>query len=221
MVAPVTTLQSVLRDQLGATATKEGCRQGGCGSCTVLRRRRARARRACCRSRTSAGRADHDARDPHAGRGPAPDPAGVHRSRRVPVRLLHAGDGHGHERAPGARPGAHDRRHPGRIERQHLPLYGLPAHRRGRRGGSHRGMTRGARRRGRAGPMTTPLNVVGRLRRTERRRRPRHRPDRVHGRPDVPGDAPPQDGPQPRSTTRGSGASTCPTPSASPGSSGP
>ena len=36
MVAPMMTLQSVLRTQLGATATKEGCRQGGCGSCTVL-----------------------------------------------------------------------------------------------------------------------------------------------------------------------------------------
>ena len=36
MVAPLTTLQSVLRNQLGYTATKEGCRQGGCGSCTVL-----------------------------------------------------------------------------------------------------------------------------------------------------------------------------------------
>ena len=36
MVAPMTTLQAVLRTQLGATATKEGCRQGGCGSCTVL-----------------------------------------------------------------------------------------------------------------------------------------------------------------------------------------
>lgn len=36
MVKPMTTLQSVLRDQLGFTATKEGCRQGGCGSCTVL-----------------------------------------------------------------------------------------------------------------------------------------------------------------------------------------
>lgn len=36
MVSPLTTLQSVLRNQLGATATKEGCRQGGCGSCTVL-----------------------------------------------------------------------------------------------------------------------------------------------------------------------------------------
>jgi carbon-monoxide dehydrogenase small subunit len=26
----------VLRDQLGYTAAKDGCRQGGCGSCTVL-----------------------------------------------------------------------------------------------------------------------------------------------------------------------------------------
>jgi carbon-monoxide dehydrogenase small subunit len=36
MVRPMTTLQSVLRNQLGSTAVKEGCRQGGCGSCTVL-----------------------------------------------------------------------------------------------------------------------------------------------------------------------------------------
>jgi carbon-monoxide dehydrogenase small subunit len=36
MVKPMTTLQSALREQLGYTATKEGCRQGGCGSCTVL-----------------------------------------------------------------------------------------------------------------------------------------------------------------------------------------
>jgi carbon-monoxide dehydrogenase small subunit len=36
MVAPMTTLQSVLRGQLGHTSVKEGCRQGGCGSCTVL-----------------------------------------------------------------------------------------------------------------------------------------------------------------------------------------
>ncbi|HYM83832.1 MAG TPA: (2Fe-2S)-binding protein [Candidatus Dormibacteraeota bacterium] len=35
MVRPLTTLQSVLRE-LGFTSVKEGCRQGGCGSCTVL-----------------------------------------------------------------------------------------------------------------------------------------------------------------------------------------
>lgn len=36
LVRPMTTLQTALRTQLGMTATKEGCRQGGCGSCTVL-----------------------------------------------------------------------------------------------------------------------------------------------------------------------------------------
>jgi len=36
LVSPLTTLQTVLRYQLGETSVKEGCRQGGCGSCTVL-----------------------------------------------------------------------------------------------------------------------------------------------------------------------------------------
>ena len=36
MVKPMTTLQTVLREQLGLTAAKSGCKQGGCGSCTVL-----------------------------------------------------------------------------------------------------------------------------------------------------------------------------------------
>jgi carbon-monoxide dehydrogenase small subunit len=36
MVKPLATLQSLLREQLGETSTKEGCKQGGCGSCTVL-----------------------------------------------------------------------------------------------------------------------------------------------------------------------------------------
>jgi len=36
LVKPMTPLQKLLREQLGYTATKEGCRQGGCGSCTVL-----------------------------------------------------------------------------------------------------------------------------------------------------------------------------------------
>ena len=33
---PLTTVQSLVREQLGYTATKAGCKQGGCGSCTVL-----------------------------------------------------------------------------------------------------------------------------------------------------------------------------------------
>jgi carbon-monoxide dehydrogenase small subunit len=36
LVKPLTTLQTVLREQLAYTGTKIGCRQGGCGSCTVL-----------------------------------------------------------------------------------------------------------------------------------------------------------------------------------------
>jgi carbon-monoxide dehydrogenase small subunit len=36
MVKPLTTLQTLLREDLGYTATKSGCKQGGCGSCTVL-----------------------------------------------------------------------------------------------------------------------------------------------------------------------------------------
>ena len=36
MVSPLATLQSVLRNQLGHSEVKDGCRQGGCGSCTVL-----------------------------------------------------------------------------------------------------------------------------------------------------------------------------------------
>ena len=36
LVSPLATLQAVLRTQLGRTSVKDGCRQGGCGSCTVL-----------------------------------------------------------------------------------------------------------------------------------------------------------------------------------------
>lgn len=36
MVNPLTTLQTLLRDDLKYTATKAGCKQGSCGSCTVL-----------------------------------------------------------------------------------------------------------------------------------------------------------------------------------------
>jgi carbon-monoxide dehydrogenase small subunit len=36
MVQPLMTVQTLLREELGLTATKSGCKQGGCGSCTVL-----------------------------------------------------------------------------------------------------------------------------------------------------------------------------------------
>jgi len=36
MVKPLMTVQTLVREQLGYTATKAGCKQGGCGGCTVL-----------------------------------------------------------------------------------------------------------------------------------------------------------------------------------------
>jgi aerobic carbon-monoxide dehydrogenase small subunit len=36
MAGPLATVSHVLREQLGLRAAKTGCRQGGCGSCTVL-----------------------------------------------------------------------------------------------------------------------------------------------------------------------------------------
>ena len=36
MVQPLTTLQTLLREDFRYTATKTGCKQGSCGSCTVL-----------------------------------------------------------------------------------------------------------------------------------------------------------------------------------------
>jgi len=36
MVKPLTTLAKALRERLGMTATKCGCHEGNCGSCTVL-----------------------------------------------------------------------------------------------------------------------------------------------------------------------------------------
>ena len=105
MVAPLTTLQSVLRNQLGATADQGGVPTGR------LRQLHRPARRRACGLVPAArgghgGPTGHHAGDPHACRGPASDPAGVHRPPRLPVRLLHLGDGDGHVRPPGARPRA-------------------------------------------------------------------------------------------------------------------
>ncbi len=36
MAGPLVTVSHVLREQLGLRAAKTGCRQGGCGSCTVM-----------------------------------------------------------------------------------------------------------------------------------------------------------------------------------------
>jgi carbon-monoxide dehydrogenase small subunit len=36
LVSPLSTMQTLLRSELNYTATKSGCKQGACGSCTVL-----------------------------------------------------------------------------------------------------------------------------------------------------------------------------------------
>ena len=36
MAGPLATVNHVLREQLGLRAAKTGCRQGGCGSCSVM-----------------------------------------------------------------------------------------------------------------------------------------------------------------------------------------
>ena len=86
---PRVSLLDALREHLELTGTKKGCDQGTCGACTVwVDGRRVLAcltLAIACEGHeitTIEGLAD--------GRRAAPDAAGVHRARRVPVRLLHA-----------------------------------------------------------------------------------------------------------------------------------
>ena len=85
------TLLEVLREDLGLTGTKHGCELGECGACAVLRRRPAGAVLPGARA-SSATAATIDDRRGH-GRRPTLHPlqAGLRRSRRRAVRLLHAG----------------------------------------------------------------------------------------------------------------------------------
>jgi xanthine dehydrogenase YagT iron-sulfur-binding subunit len=94
-----TTLLDLLRDRLGLTGTKKGCDHGLCGACTVsLDGERVLS---CLVLAASVDGAEIGTIE-----GAAPAPAGVHRPRRLPVRLLHTGsDLLGARGARRARPG--------------------------------------------------------------------------------------------------------------------
>ena len=148
---PERRLLDALRERLGITSAKKGCDHGQCGACTVLLDgRRATSCLALAVAHdgaeivTADGLADGDALHPHA--------AGVHRPRRLPVRLLHArpdrlggrrcctrsaaGWPSARDRGPRRRRVVLDRRgDPRADERQPVPLRRLRQHRAGHRGG--------------------------------------------------------------------------------------
>ena len=88
-VAPWTTLLDALRDHLDLTGTKKGCDHGQCGACTVLvDNRRVNS---CLTLAVMKDGAKVTTIEGLAVNGrSASVAAGVHRPRRVPVRLLHA-----------------------------------------------------------------------------------------------------------------------------------
>ena len=145
-VEPWTTLLDLLRDRLDLTGTKKGCDHGQCGACTVLVDGK-RVNSCLTLAVMHDGAEVTTIEGLAAGRRAAPAAGGLHRARRLPVRLLHAGPdllGGGllDEGTRDAR-----RRHPRADERQHLPLRRLPEHRRRDR---RRCMARIARQRGAA-----------------------------------------------------------------------
>ena len=138
-VAPWTTLLDALRDHLDLTGTKKGCDHGQCGACTVLvdgRRINSCLTLAVMKDGATVTTIEGLATRWRA----ASAAAGVHRSRRVPVRLLHAGTDLFGRRPDRRGQGEERRRDPRTDERQHLPLRRVSQHRArrsSRRWGSH------------------------------------------------------------------------------------
>ena len=89
-IEPRVSLLDALRDHLALTGTKKGCNQGACGACTVLVDGE-RINSCLALAIQYQGRQivtiEGLARRERA----APDAAGIHRPRRIPMRLLHAG----------------------------------------------------------------------------------------------------------------------------------
>ena len=134
---PRVSLLDYLRERLALQGTKKGCDQGACGACTVLVDGE-RILSCLALAVQYDGRSVTTIEGLGRRRRAAPAAAGVHRARRVPVRLLHAGadllggrhggGGEARRAEPGhGRPvGRDDRAQPRRAaradERQPVPL---------------------------------------------------------------------------------------------------
>ena len=121
----------VLRERLGLTGTNVGCDTSSCGACTVLVD--GDSAKSCTVLGVQADGAEITTIEGLAHeRRAASRAAGIPRSSRAPVRLLHAGHGDGGRLADRARRGVERGGDPRRPRGEPLPLHRVPQHRRGR-----------------------------------------------------------------------------------------
>ena len=188
---PRVTLLDLLRERLALTGTKKGCDRGQCGACTVLvdGRRINACLALAVEPRRRRGRDD---RGPRRRRRAASGAGRLHRPRRLPVRLLHAGPDHERGRPdPRGRGRRRPRAHPRGDERQPLPLRRLCRHHRGgARGASAASPTTERRMRMNRFDYVRPASVAEAIaaaaepgRRLSRRRHQPARPDEDRRRP--------------------------------------
>ena len=112
-VEPGTTLLEALRDGLGLTGTKKGCDRGECGACTVHVDGRRMLSCMTLAAMQEGKRITTIEGLEQEGNAP-PAPGGLHRARRLPMRLLHVRADHvGRRRDRGGEGGLAERRHDG------------------------------------------------------------------------------------------------------------